>query len=386
MTSPELLAQLRMAQELLTALVENLDESTWRERCHPDLEAAGWYLGHCVWAECHWLQQVAMADDRFTAPVADLYAPDHTASGTRDLQLPPRDALVQWTAAMQSLNQEALEDNSSALHRHPLMQDDYLVHFLIAYYSRHFEILMMVLTQRALQQDDGGFTVSQPLSPARAEDDTHVISPGHYRVGGQPPAAFDNELPQQQATLGPYRIASRPVSNSHYLTFMEDGGYDDSSLWPDEATTWLGKLGTRAPGHWRRDTGGNWYGIGSRGPYELMDDDVLQGISWYEAQAYARWAGARLPHEHQWEVACRLQLLQQSGRAWEWCDNSFYPYDGFRPFPADMSSETGFDGSHYTLRGGSLHTRPSLRRASYRNFHTPGSRHIFAGLRLVFET
>ena len=167
---------------------------------------------------------------------------------------------------------------------------------------------------------------------------------------------------------------------------MEDGGYDDASLWPEEATTWLDKHAIRAPGHWRPDTAGNWYGIGSRGPYELMDDDVLQGISWYEAQAYARWAGGRLAHEHQWEVACRLQLLQQSGRAWEWCDNSFYPYDGFRPFPADMSSETGFDGSHYTLRGGCLHTRPSLRRASYRNFHTPGSRHIFAGLRLVFET
>ena len=215
MTSPELLAELRMAQELVTALVEDLDESTWRESCHPDLRAAGWYAGHCVWVECHWLQEVAMGDERFTAPVAALYAPDRAATENRNVQLPPRDALLQWSSAMQTLNQEALEDDSSALHRHPLMQDDYLLHFLIQYYSRHFEILMMVLTQRALQQDDGSFTVSQPLGPARADDDTHVVSPGHYRVGGQPPVALDNELPQQQATLGPYRIASQPVSNSN---------------------------------------------------------------------------------------------------------------------------------------------------------------------------
>ena len=386
MKSPGLLAELRMAQELVTALVEELDETTWREPLHPDLKPAGWYLGHCVWTECHWLQEVAMADGRFTAPVATLYAPAHTAGTARDGQLPQREALLQWAGGMQSLNQEALEDSTSTVHRHPLMADDYLLYFLIQYYSRHFEILMTVLTQRALQQDDGSFTVSQPITAAREDGDTHVVSPGHYRVGGRPPVACDNELPQQQATLGPYRIASRPVSNSNYLAFMEDGGYDTPSLWSEHGRTWLRQYGAQAPDHWRKDAGGNWYGIGNRGAYELMDADVLQGVSWYESQAYARWAGARLPHEHQWEVARRLQQLEQTGRAWEWCDNRFYPYEGFQPFPDDGFSTPGFDGSHYTLRGGSLHTRPSLRRASFRNYHTPDARHIFAGIRLVFET
>lgn len=386
MTTTELLAGLRMAQELLTALVENLDEATWREQYHPDLEAAGWYLGHCVWTECHWLQEVALGDNRFTAPVAGLYTSADTTKPQRAGQLPSRDALLQWAGSMQSLNQETLEDSTAAVHRHPLMADDYLLHFLIQYYSRHFEILMMVLTQRALQQGHGDFTVRQPLAAARNTAATQVVSPGHYRVGGQPPTACDNELPPQQATLGPYRIASRPVSNSNYLAFMEDGGYDDPSLWSEEGSAWLDRHGTHAPEHWRRDVNGNWYGIGNRGAYELTDSDVLQGISWHEAQAYARWAGGRLPHEHQWEVACRLQCLEQSGRTWEWCDNSFYPYNGFRAFPGEALSTPGFDGRHYTLRGGSLHTRPSIRRASYRNFHGPDKRHIFAGLRLVYET
>jgi iron(II)-dependent oxidoreductase len=81
-----------------------------------------------------------------------------------------------------------------------------------------------------------------------------------------------------------------------------------------------------------------------------------------------------------------LQQLEQTGRAWEWCDNSFYPYDGFHAFPSETYSTPGFDGNHYTLRGGCLHTRPSIRRASFRNFHAPDARHIFAGVRLVYET
>ena len=84
------------------------------------------------------------------------------------------------------------------------------------------------------------------------------------------------------------------------------------------------------------------------------------------------------------EVACRLQRLEQTGRAWEWCDNSFYPYDGFRPFPYEEYSAPWFNGNHYSLRGGSLHTRPAIRRPSFRNFYQPDKRHIFAGLRLVY--
>jgi iron(II)-dependent oxidoreductase len=121
-----------------------------------------------------------------------------------------------------------------------------------------------------------------------------------------------------------------------------------------------------------------------RGHYPLSADQPVAGISHYEARAFAAWAGARLAHEYQWEVAQRLGLLEQTGRVWEWCENRFHPYPGFRPFPYPEYSQPWFDGRHYSLRGGSVHTRPAVRRASFRNFFEADKRHIFAGLRLVF--
>ncbi|HKJ09285.1 MAG TPA: SUMF1/EgtB/PvdO family nonheme iron enzyme, partial [Gammaproteobacteria bacterium] len=112
--------------------------------------------------------------------------------------------------------------------------------------------------------------------------------------------------------------------------------------------------------------------------------EPVLGINHHEASAYAAWAGAQLPHEYQWEAACRLGLLEHTGRAWEWCANTFHPYEGFESFPYREYSTPWLGGDHYTLKGGSLHTRPPVKRASFRNFYEPDKRHIFAGLRLVY--
>ena len=210
------------------------------------------------------------------------------------------------------------------------------------------------------------------------------MTPGHYKVGGKSPTAYDNELPAQQVTLGPYRIAARPVTNSHYLAFMQAGGYQQQTLWSEAGWQWQSQTQCTCPQHWRRDADQQWYGVGVRGGYDLDGNDVLYGLSYYEASAYANWAGGRLPHEHQWEVACRLQHLEQTGRAWEWCQNPLFPYEGFKAFPYEDYSSPSFDGQHFALRGGSLHTRPAIKRPSFRNFHAADKRHVFAGLRLVY--
>jgi iron(II)-dependent oxidoreductase len=285
---------------------------------------------------------------------------------------------------MQSLNAETLHTAPAVLADHPLMQDDYLLHFLIQHYSQHYETMLAALTQRALAGDTTDFQVTRPFTSRAPRTDRVSVQAGHYRVGGTAPVACDNELPQQQATLGPCDIARHPVSNAEYLAFMEANGYANASYWDSSGWQWRQQQSLNSPEHWRLDRAGNWYGTGVRGAYELDGTDALHGISRHEATAYARWAGGRLPHEHQWEVACRLQLLEQTGRAWEWCHNSFYPYAGFQPFPYEEYSQPWFDGSHYTLRGGSFHTRPAIKRASFRNFHAPGKRHVFAGLRLVW--
>jgi iron(II)-dependent oxidoreductase len=384
MISPDLLHELRLAQELVTGLLEGMQEESFRRQYHPDLSPLGWHLGHCAYTECYWLQEIAQRDDRFTTPVADLYTPPRTPKPERGKLLPPCEALLQWVRGMQSQNLDSLSDPAAPLHEHPLMKDGYLIHFLIQHHSQHFETMLMVLSQRALHRDPDNFRVGHPITPQAIERDTCHIAAGHYRVGGQQPVACDNELPVQQATLGPYEISRRPVSNSEFLAFMEDGGYRNRALWSAAGWHWLEQHPGVCPDHWRRDPDGHWYGTGNRGGYELTGEDALHGISWHEAQAFARWAGGRLPHEHQWEVASRLQQLENTGRTWEWCDNAFYPYAGFRPFPYDEYSASWFDGNHYTLRGGSLHTRPAVRRPSFRNFYQPDKRHIFAGLRLVY--
>ncbi|UCC55084.1 MAG: SUMF1/EgtB/PvdO family nonheme iron enzyme [Gammaproteobacteria bacterium] len=379
-----LLGELQRARVLVTGLVEDRDEADWRSQAHPDLSPLGWHLGHCTFTECYWLQEVIQHDARYTTPVADLYTPPRTPKSERGKQLPPREALLAWVHGLQEINTDTLENPSSEISGHPLMQDHYLLHFLVQHYSQHFETMLMILVQQALASDDGNFHVSSPLEPVTGTPQTCRIDGGHYRVGGQAPGAYDNELPVQQATLGAFDIAVQPVTNGEFLAFMEDDGYDNPALWSPAGRGWREQAGVRAPDHWRCNAHGHWYGIGSRGPYELAGNDVLHGICRHEAQAYARWANARLPHEHQWEVACRLHRLEQTGRAWEWCDNSFYPYDGFRSFPYEEYSTPWFDDNHFTLRGGSLHTRPAIRRPAFRNFYEPEKRHVFAGLRLVY--
>ena len=384
MTSATLLNELRLAQELVTALVEHLDDDSQRCQYHPELSPLGWHLGHCTYSECYWLQEVVLGDDRHTAPVQSLYNPTQTPKPERGTLLPPLDKQLQWVYSMQAMNLELLTAGVAAFRDHPLMQQDYLLHFLIQHYSQHYETMLSVLTQRALLEDDRTFRVQSPFAATQPVTDAIPLQPGHYRVGGSVPVAYDNELPAQQATLGPFSIARRPVINSEYLAFMQADSYTTRSLWNEDGWQWLSSNKTDHPHHWLQDNAGHWYGVGVRGAYELDGSDVVHGLSHHEARAYANWAGGQLPHEHQWEVACRLQQLEQTGRAWEWCQNAFYAYEGFEAFPYDGYSTPSFDNRHFTLRGGSLHTRPAIRRPAFRNFHESGKRHIFAGMRLVY--
>ncbi len=380
-----LLDELRNAQDLVTALAEQLDEDSFRKQFHPELSPLGWHLGHCVYTECYWLQEVVRQDSRLTAPLRELYTPPLTPKAERGRKISGPKVMLQWAHEMQAMNHETLATPDACISEHPLMQDNYLVHFLLQHYNQHYENMMMVLTQQTLVAAAPDHRVGNPLLAREPAAETCGIDAGHYRVGGKAPQACDNELPPQQATLGPYRIARRPVCNAEFLAFIEAGGYSQRDLWSDAGRAWLEQENITAPQHWRRDAAGAWYGTGLRGAYDLHGDDVLHGISLYEAQAYAEWAGGQLPHEHQWEVACRLQQLDDSGRAWEWCANPFYPYQGFTPFPYPEYSQAWFDGRHYTLRGGSLYTRPSIKHAGFRNFYQPDKRHIFAGLRLVYQ-
>jgi iron(II)-dependent oxidoreductase len=379
-----LIDSLEQSQALLRALIEDIDDQAFRAQYHRDLSPLGWHLGHCVYVECFWLHETVRGDDTVTAPLADLYTPPRTPRPQRGALLPAREALLAWAQEMQDFNLHFLRNLPPQWRRHPLLENDYVIHFLLQHNSQHYETMLMALAQKSLGEQRESDAPRTPLRAAPPQRDSVDIPAGHYRVGGTRPEAYDNEVPPQQADLGPFAIARRPVSNAEYLAFIEDGGYRSRELWNDASWQWLRDSETGHPEHWRKSGAGEWYAIGLRGACDLPADDPVYGISHYEADAFARWAGARLPHEYQWEAACRIGALQQTGRVWEWCGNTFHPYDGFTPFPYPEYSRPWFDERHYSLRGGSLYTRPAIKRPSFRNFFEADKRHIFAGLRLAY--
>lgn len=369
--------ELHQAQSLVHALVEQ-NPDIYNRQTDPALSPLGWHLGHCVFIECYWLQEVILGDRRVTAPLADLYIPPRTPKAERGKKLPTVTTLLDWSQQEQANNRRALQDAAG----HELFENDYLLHFLIQHYCQHYETMLMILTRKALAADTDNYRPLSPLQSAAVTDDFVSLPAGRYRIGGQPPVAYDNELPLQHAELGPFSIRRTPVSNAEYLHFMEADGYRRSEFWSQPGWLWQQENNCVCPDHWRQDPGDNWYATGVHGPCDLAADEPVMGLSHHEACAFASWAGARLPHEYQWETACRLQALQLTGSAWEWCRNTFHPYDGFKAFPYDEYSGPWFDGEHFTLRGGSLYTRPAIKRPSFRNFYQADKRYIFAGLRL----
>jgi len=379
-----LITELGQTQALLAALAEDVDDATFRSQYHPDLSPLGWHLGHCVYTECLWLHENLRGDDSVTNPIEDFYTPPRTPKAERGKLLPAQPALTNWAKELQAFNLHFLGNLRPEWQDHSLLESDYLIHFLIQHNSQHYETMLMILTQKALAEHQPGSTPHRPLQASEIKSETVNIPAGHYRIGGDRPVAYDNEVPPQQADLGPFAISKTPVSNAEYLTFIEDDGYQRSELWQGDSWNWRTENEISSPDHWRRTDAGDWYAVSMKGCYDLADTEPVSGISYHEARAFARWANARLPHEYQWEAACRIGLLEQTGRVWEWCENSFHAYEGFTPFPCPEYSQPWLDGKHFGLRGGSLHTQPAIKRPSFRNFFLADKRHVFAGLRLVY--
>jgi len=196
---------------------------------------------------------------------------------------------------------------------------------------------------------------------------------------------FDNELPRHRQFVEAFMLASRLVNNGEFLAFVEDGGYRDPALWLSAGWDWLAAEGLQAPLYWRRDDQGGWQEFTLHGLRPLEARRPARHLSYYEADAYARWAGARLPSEAEWELAAASAgLAQLYGVAWQWTSSSYAPYPGYAAAAGAIGEYNGkFMVNQYVLRGSSCATPAGHARRSYRNFFPAGARWQFSGIRLA---
>jgi ergothioneine biosynthesis protein EgtB len=212
--------------------------------------------------------------------------------------------------------------------------------------------------------------------------------------------SFDNEGPAHDVLLGDYRIASRPVSVGEYLDFIADGGYRTAALWLSDGWSLRNAQEWQAPAYWQRQDEA-WMARTLHGLLPLAHDEPVCHVSYYEAAAYAEWAGKRLPTESEWEVAARDHDTGQSRAdgiaphprplvqgfhqdVWEWTASAYLPYPHYRPSPGALGEYNGkFMINQMVLRGRSCATPPGHERVTYRNFFGPAARWQFSGFRLA---
>ncbi|TDC08494.1 ergothioneine biosynthesis protein EgtB [Nonomuraea longispora] len=304
----------------------------------------------------------------------------------------------------------------------PLRRDGFVFGLVIQHEHQHDETMLATLQL----SKEPGLVRDGRLPPARPGGPAEVYVPaGPFLMGTDTqPWAYDNERPAHRVDLPAYWIDRLPVGNGAYAAFIEDGGYHDPRWWTGEGWEWRQRQGVFAPLFWTKD-GGAWHRTRFGRTEPVPMDEPVQHVSWYEADAYARWAGRRLPTEAEWEKACgwdagagrarkypwgdhepTLELAnlghraarpaplgaypagagpygteQMIGDVWEWTGTWFDGYPGFRSFPYREYSEVFFGRDHRVLRGGSWAADPAAIRTTFRNWDHPIRRQIFTGFR-----
>jgi len=358
-----------------------------------------WDLGHIAAYEDLWLCKEAGGLEPLRPELMALYDAFETPRAERgDIPYPRRDEALDYMRivrerALGVLDRVDLSPSSDRLNANGFVWD-----LVIQHEHQHNETMLQTL-QLA---EPGVYSPERTITESRSTDpggETVEIAGGALQMGDAGAGfAYDNERPRHAVALDAFAIERMPVTNGAYLRFVEDGGYRRRELWSEDGWAWREQKAAERPLYWTVDGGERRFN--RIGPLEAALP--VMHVSWFEAEAYARWAGGRLPTEAEWEKAATtlgdgsLGNLDQLdfgpgvagpfvGDCWEWTSSVFTGYPGFRAFPYREYSEVFFDAGYRVLRGASWATRPSVARATFRNWDLPRRRQIFSGFRCVYE-
>ena len=376
-------------------LAEPLSPEDCCAQSMPDASPVKWHLAHTTW----------FFETFILEPREAHFQPFHPAfrvlfnsyyNGVGDKHPRPHRGLLTRPALHEVLAYRADVDRRVARLLAAAPQDAQLAALIqlgLQHEQQHQELLLTdvkhLLAQSPLYPAyrDAPLSSSAPSAPAALaawiDFDGGLAEIGHAGQG----FAFDNELPRHRQYLAPFALASHLATNADYLEFIEAGGYRDPSLWLSEGWDKV-KSGEMAhPLYWRRsdERGAGWQEFTLHGLQPLDPARPVTHVSLYEADAYARWRGARLPTEAEWEFAADdSRLAQMFGECWQWTASSYAPYPGFAPAAGALGEYNGkFMINQYVLRGSSCATPHGHTRASYRNFFPAGARWQFTGIRLA---
>ena len=377
-------AEVRAHTERLAA---NLSPEDQCVQSMPDASPAKWHRAHTTWFfEQFVLGPFAPGYQVFDADFCYLFNSYYEAVGARHPR-PMRGLLTRPTAAAigayrahvdtaMSRSLAAAPDDIAALAELGLQHE-----------QQHQELLITDMLHAFAQNPLAPAILPGWQAPDHAPGPTRFVTHpgglvwiGHAGDG----FCFDNEMPRHRVFLQPYGLASRLVRNAEWLDFIADDGYRTPALWMSEGWARVQADAWSAPLYWQL-VDGAWWQMGPGGLAQLDLDAPVRHISWYEADAFSRWAGGRLPTEAEWEAAsANAEMREMTGHVWQWTGSAYCPYPGFQPPPGAVGEYNGkFMINQMVLRGGSAATPPGHARPTYRNFFHPDRRWQFSGLRLA---
>lgn len=394
-------------------LLDRVPDEFLRKRVHAFYSPVGWHFGHVGRTEEAWAVNEAMGEPVRDSLLDFLFTDRPDNPKDNRVNIPDREGLREYL-------RETRVRSLDALHRADLQSDDpllaggYAWDFAIQHECQHQETICEML--QLIQLEMGRPATVEPLPWRRGIEPARVALPGgSFIMGTSDREAYDNEHDPHEVEVAPFAIDRSPATAFDWTEFMEDGGYERRDLWSDEGWGWLQREAVCRPEYWL-PAGHFMYGV--LGPRPIHPDEPASSLSGYEAEAYARWRGGRLPTEEEWECLASLTggryawggeepsrekacfgmeslqpmpvgreqngVLDLAGNVWEWTASAFLPYPGFCAYPYDGYSKAHMDGRHRVCRGGSWATASPLLRHTFRNWYVPSYRQGFLGVRCAY--